>query len=66
MKTVYDMSTGRMLASDLSVERPQRLVSETHTPELQLQLVVLESIPERTLPPELALADLNAFFDKMS
>ncbi|MCU7915704.1 MAG: hypothetical protein KZQ65_07305 [Candidatus Thiodiazotropha sp. (ex Gloverina cf. vestifex)] len=66
MKAVYDMSTGRMLTSNLSTERPQRLVSDTTTPELQLQLVVPESIPERTLPPELALADLNAFMKKMS
>jgi hypothetical protein len=67
MKTVYDMSTGQVEETASMVDSAQQLDFCAHTEELQLQLqpVVTESLPERGLPPELVLADLNAFLDKM-
>ncbi|MCU7843596.1 MAG: hypothetical protein KZQ93_07120 [Candidatus Thiodiazotropha sp. (ex Monitilora ramsayi)] len=66
MKTVYDMSSGQVVTPDHATELPERLVSDAEILQLQLQPVVTDSRPERKIPPELALADLNAFFDKMS
>lgn len=67
MKRVYDMNTGRMLESDFCTAEPQRQTTPGATiPELQLQLVLPDSHPEMRLPPELAMADLNAFLDRMS
>jgi hypothetical protein len=63
---VYDMSTGRLVecvSTSADVQPPD---FDASAPELQLQLVVTESLPERDMPPELVLADLNAFIDEMS
>jgi len=66
MKTVYDMGTGSIMLTDPPAEIPPRLTSDAPVAELQLQLVVPESRPEKLFPPELVMADLNAFIDKMS
>jgi hypothetical protein len=66
MKTVYDMGTGSILQTDPPVEIPRPLTSDAPVAELRLQLAVAESHPEKRLPPELVMADLNAFLDKMS
>lgn len=68
MQRVYDMSTGRPVeetAATGNVQQPHFDATELAL-ELQLQPVTNESLPEKGLPPELVLADLNAFLDKMS
>ncbi len=67
MKTVYDMSTGRMVETVTTSSDAYRLDFDATATELQLQLqpLVSESLPKRGIPPELVLADLNAFLDKM-
>jgi hypothetical protein len=67
MKTVYDMSTGQVEQAADMADDAQRPATDVAAYELQLRLqpVTEESIPERGLPPELVLADLNAFLDKM-
>jgi hypothetical protein len=66
MKTIYDMGTGRVLLTDPPAEIPYRLACDAPFAELRLQPVVTESRPEKSFPPELVMADLNAFIDKMS
>ena len=66
MKTVYDMSTGRILDPELHDESTQALSFDATHCALQLQLVLPESRPKRQIPPELVMADPNAFIDKMS
>ncbi|MEJ2590282.1 MAG: hypothetical protein P8178_02590 [Candidatus Thiodiazotropha sp.] len=66
MKTVYDMVTGRIIRTDPPAETPRRLDLDAPYAELRLQPVVHETRPEKPLPPELVMADLNAFIDKMS
>jgi hypothetical protein len=66
MKTVYDMSTGGIMLTDPPAEIPQRPTSDAPIAELQLQLIAPESRPEKLFPPELVMADLNAFLDTMS
>lgn len=67
MKTVYDMSTGQVEETTAVADDAQRLATDAFAEQLQLRLqpVSNESIPERGLPPELVLADLNAFLYKM-
>lgn len=65
MKTVYDMSTGRVVESASTIEQPRQLDVDTIATQLQLQPVVTESLPKRGIPHELVLADPNAFLDKM-
>ena len=66
MKRVYDMSSGRLVEeSQVTSDNSQRLDIDAGALDLRLQPVVSESLPERGIPPELVLADLNAFFDKM-
>lgn len=67
MKTVYNMSTGQVEETTVVADDAQRLATDAYAEQLQLRLqpVSNESIPERGLPPELVLADLNAFLDKM-
>jgi hypothetical protein len=68
MKTVYDMSSGQVVETTAVADDAQRLaIDATAQQELQLRLqpVTEESLPEKGLPPELVLADLNAFLDKM-
>ncbi len=68
MKRVYDMSTGQMVEAASAVENTARLDMDARAWDLQLQLqtVTTESRPERGIPPELVLADPNAFIDEMS
>lgn len=66
MKTVYDMGTGHILLTDPPAEIPHRLASDAPFAELRLQPVATESRPEKAIPPELVMADLHAFIDKMS
>jgi hypothetical protein len=66
MKTIYDMSTGQLIESDLTNESTPLCVHDASIPALQLQLVTPEQRTEREIPPELVLADLNAFLDDMS
>jgi hypothetical protein len=66
MKRVYDMSTGRLVEETLTTyDTARRLDIDARALDLRLQPVVTESLPERGIPPELVLADLNAFLDKM-
>ena len=67
MKTVYDMSSGQVVETTAVADDSQRLAHDATARELQLRLqpVTSESRPERGLPPELVLADPNAFLDKM-
>ena len=67
MKTVYNMSTGQVEETTVVADDAQGLTTGAYAEQLQLRLqpVSNESIPERGLPPELVLADLNAFLDKM-
>jgi hypothetical protein len=65
MKTVYDMSSGQIVESASTIEQTRRLDYDATATQLQLQPVVSESCPERGMPPELVLADLNAFLEKM-
>ncbi len=67
MKTVYDMSTGRVVETTSTAEEIRRLDFDAATMQLQLQLqpVITESTPKRDIPPTLVLADPNAFLDKM-
>ncbi len=67
MKTVYDMSTGQLVKSNAMADETQGLAIDATAWDLELRLqpVTSESLPERGLPPELVLADLNAFLDKM-
>lgn len=66
MKTVYDMSSRQILEYGLTKEATQPVAPDASMPELQLQQVIPESCTEREIPPELVLADLTAFLDKMS
>ncbi len=67
MKTVYDMSTGRVMETISTTEEIHRLDFGATSMQLQLQLqpVITESSPKREIPPTLVLADPNAFLDKM-
>jgi hypothetical protein len=68
MKTVYDMSTGQIIETGLTcLSAPQNApqIEETAL-QLGLQPITSESPTKRALPPELVLADLNAFLEKMS
>ena len=66
MKRVYDMSTGQMVEERIvTSDAAHRPDTDTTALGLRLQTVVSESHPERGIPPELVLADLNAFIDKM-
>lgn len=65
MKTVYDMSTGRIVETTSTIEQSHWLEQDAEATQLQLQPVVMESQPKRGIPPELVLADPNAFLDKM-
>jgi hypothetical protein len=66
MKQVYDMSTGRLVESDSTADDTHRPDFRNNALQLQLQPVVSESLPERDIPPELVLVDLNTFIDDMS
>ncbi|MES9970365.1 MAG: hypothetical protein ABW092_10050 [Candidatus Thiodiazotropha sp.] len=66
MKTVYDMSTGQIIENGLTDETMQLIESDASFPELRLQLVTPEQRTEREIPPELVLANLNAFLDEMN
>jgi hypothetical protein len=60
------MSTGRLVDETLTApDTAQRQDIDADALDLRLQPVVSESLPERGIPPELVLADLNAFLDKM-
>ena len=67
MKTVYDMSSGQVVETTAVTDDSRRLTHDAIAKELQLRLqpVTTEHPPERGLPPELVLADPNAFLDKM-
>jgi hypothetical protein len=67
MKTVYDMSTGQMV--EIGVTASTLVAAATvsaYDLELRLVPVTHESHTQRQMPPELVLADLNAFLDTMS
>ncbi len=66
MKTVYDMSTGQIVDNPSTIEQTHRQDCDAPATQLRLQPVATESRPERGIPPELVLADLNAFLEKMS
>jgi hypothetical protein len=66
MKTVYDMSTGQIIDNGLTDETARLNALDASLPALQLQLVATEQRTEREIPPELVLADLNAFLEDMS
>ncbi|MEJ2692536.1 MAG: hypothetical protein P8166_05595 [Candidatus Thiodiazotropha sp.] len=66
MKRVYDMSTGRVLNTATTAENAHGLELDAAATQLQLQPVAEEFPPKRGIPPELVLADLNAFLDEMS
>jgi hypothetical protein len=66
MKTVYDMSTGQIIESGLANETARQIAPDADMPALQLQMVTAEQSTEGEIPPELVLADLNAFLDEMS
>jgi hypothetical protein len=61
------MSTGQVVEATAVANDAQRLATDATAWELELRMqpVTTESQPERGLPPELVLADLNAFLDKM-
>ena len=66
MKRVYDMSTGRLVeASRSALEADHRHDPDATALALQLQPVTSEPLPKRKMPPELAVADLNALLDKL-
>jgi hypothetical protein len=63
MTTVYDMSTGQILETgltDVSVQADAPHAYETEL-ELGLQPITSEKHTKSVIPPELVLADLNAF-----
>ena len=68
MKTVYDMSTGQIIETGLTAVAAPATASDAHAPELELGLqpVTPERRTKSAFPPELVLADLNAFLDTMS
>jgi hypothetical protein len=66
MKTVFDMSTGQVVRSKTATDSNAELIYAAEMPALQLIPVISEPRPETPFPPELAMADLNAFIDKMS
>jgi hypothetical protein len=68
MKTVYDMSSGQIIETGLTRLSAPQSAPQIEAAELQLGLqpVTSETATKRTLPPELVLADLNAFIEEMS
>jgi hypothetical protein len=66
MKTVYDMSTGHMVEIGASASTPVAAAQGTYELELRLLPVTTDSHTQRQMPPELVLADLNAFLETMS
>jgi hypothetical protein len=66
MKTVYDMSSGQVVKTVTTTDSTAQLPYAYELPALQLMPVVSDSRPESPFPPELAMADLNAFVDEMS
>ncbi|MBT2969125.1 MAG: hypothetical protein B6D72_19790 [gamma proteobacterium symbiont of Ctena orbiculata] len=65
MMKVYDMSSGQVIADCLTNETRQVIAPDASLPELQLQLVTPEQRAEREIPPDMVMADLSAFLDKM-
>ncbi|MES9991712.1 MAG: hypothetical protein ABW098_07155 [Candidatus Thiodiazotropha sp.] len=65
MTRVYDMSTGQIIENCLANEIGPAIAPNASLPELQLQLVTPDQSTEREIPPELVMADLSAFLDKM-
>ncbi|MEW8505548.1 MAG: hypothetical protein AB2598_02510 [Candidatus Thiodiazotropha sp.] len=65
MKRVYDMSTGQIVDSCRADESRPAIAPDATLPELQLQLVTPDQRTEREIPPELVMADLCAFLEKM-
>ncbi|MEJ2405026.1 MAG: hypothetical protein P8171_12170 [Candidatus Thiodiazotropha sp.] len=66
MQTVYDMSTGQMVEIGASASTPVAAAQGTYELELRLLPVTTDSHTQRQMPPELVLADLNAFLETMS
>ncbi|MCG7975635.1 MAG: hypothetical protein JAZ16_11305 [Candidatus Thiodiazotropha taylori] len=68
MKTVYDMSSGQIIETGLTTLSAPQDASQWDQPalELALQPVTSECPTKCAFPPELVLADLNAFIEKMS
>ncbi|USF87868.1 hypothetical protein [Candidatus Endoriftia persephonae] len=74
MKTVFDMSTGQVVerysakdeCSEHRTTANELIAPSAAQPQLGLQEVIAEQHEEKRIPPELVLADLNAFLDEMS
>ena len=68
MKKVYDMSTGQIIDTGITDVAMSAIASNTYASELELRLqpVTSEQHTKSAFPPELVLADLNAFLDTMS
>lgn len=68
MKIIYDMSTGMVLEKSSQEQKQIHLQSQDTylLPELKLQEIKLGSREEQRIPPELAIADLNAFLKEMN
>ncbi len=68
MKTVYDMSSGQVLETGVTASSVPHDAPRIDAPalELGLQPVTSESATKCAFPPELVLADLNAFIETMS
>jgi hypothetical protein len=68
MNTDYDMSTGRVIeTSPPETTGVESIFTDTHCmPELGLQEISHRSREEARFPPQLAIADLNAFLHEMS
>ena len=69
MRTVYDMSTGQITETGVAdVPAYQNAPQAEYGTELELGLqpVICEQRTKSALPPELVLADLDAFLYKMS
>ncbi|MEJ2611055.1 MAG: hypothetical protein P8179_13465 [Candidatus Thiodiazotropha sp.] len=69
MKSVYDMTTGQIIDNGYTATSTDASAYDAHASELELrlQLVTTERYTKSsTIPPELVLADLNAFIETMS
>ena len=68
MKIIYDMSKGMVIEKSSQEQKQIHLQSQDTylLPELKLQEINIRSREEQRIPPELAIADLNAFLKEMS
>lgn len=68
MQVLYNMGTGRVIETTSEEQKQVKLPAQDtrHLPELKLQEINYSHCEERRIPPDLAIADLDAILKQMS